>query len=161
MPPFALTSPSAPLTDGLGSAEMKPSFSGKLQPIAPIGRRLARVHMPFLTGIISNMRGADLATSDDFLVDTGAAITILGLKYRCLFSAQVPYDHMQITYGRGANISLQVFECHIKIAGLKKMLIKAAIDPNFSNHGVLGTSGFIEQFASIALVNKSKTIHFF
>jgi len=117
--------------------------------------------MPVLDVIVENLAGEDLMCSDEFLVDTGASVSVVGRKYEGLFKSQSIYDTISIQYGTGATKNLNIYECYFKIAKKKRILTHVAFDPELRTKPLLGNSGFIDKLKSLAIVSESKKVHYY
>ncbi len=140
---------------------MKPTFSGAItyrNQVFNLNKR--PLYMPVLHAIVRNMFDQDIGSTEQFLIDTGASISILTNKYSTLFKNDKQIDTMVIQYGREKPVTISVYNAKLKIKNTPEISLKMAIDPNVP-YSVLGNVDFIERFRSIAIVNIKKNVHFF
>lgn len=91
-----------------------------------------------------------------FLLDTGAAITILNRQFNNLFEdGKTPLlDNTKILYGGGAKV-LPVYNVELKIDGFNFKTV-AAHDSEMYLDSLLGHYGFINDFRSINMSGQRK-----
>ncbi len=120
-------------------------------------------YMPYVYGVIINPHnGQQNKVAQLFLVDTGAAITILNRSFDFLFKGnQTPIiDNMPIQYGRSllsdgkpVSVVLPIYNLKLKIKGFE-FDIHAAYDKNIATHSLLGHLGFLNNFAHLGISQK-------
>ncbi|WP_133994813.1 pepsin/retropepsin-like aspartic protease family protein [Dinghuibacter silviterrae] len=113
-------------------------------------------YMTYIDGIVINPQ-ANLKTytPQEFIVDTGAAITILNRRLSLLFTSQTPIiDYVTIQYG-GNSVKLPVYQVIIKIKGIE-FNVPAAYDKNMSLTSLLGHFGFLNNFEHFGISKKRK-----
>ncbi len=141
---------------------MKPAFSCKItfqMKVLNTGQR--SLYMATLDALVMNMLDEDIGVTERFLVDTGAAFSVLSGKYETLFKHAKPVDTIKVQYGSGDTRNLPVFDAKLKIKQIEAMSLKIAIDRNLKTRSLLGNVDFIDRFRSIAIVNHKKSVHFF
>jgi hypothetical protein len=112
---------------------------------------------PIIDAIVTNLHnGQETLTTERFLVDSGASLSILGPSLGNLFSDTVPFDSFYVAYGSGTK-QLDVFKVKLTMQGGYQIEILAALDTTlrFKNHLLGVTKGF-EHFDHLVLNNKSK-----
>ncbi|MCP4367418.1 MAG: hypothetical protein GY797_04780 [Deltaproteobacteria bacterium] len=117
--------------------------------------------MTTLDALIMNMLDQDIGVTERFLVDTGAAFSVLNGKYEKLFKQAKQVDTIKVQYGSGSPRNLPVFDAKLKVKHIEAMPLKIAIDRNLKTRSLLGNVDFIDRFRSIAIVNNKKRVHFF
>ncbi len=126
--------------------------------------------MPILDAIVMNMLDEDIGVTERFLLDTGAAFSVLGGKYEKLFKQARQTDTIAVQYGHGTQRLLPVFDAKLKVKHIEAMSLKIAVDRNLKMpssgnlkmpSSLLGNVDFIDRFRSIAIVNNKKKVHFF
>ncbi|MCP4108669.1 MAG: hypothetical protein GY749_24500 [Desulfobacteraceae bacterium] len=117
--------------------------------------------MATLDAIVMNMLDEDIGVTERFLIDTGAAFSILNGKYEKLFKQARQVDTIKVQYGSGSTRNLPVFDAKLKVKNIEAMSLKIAIDRNLKTSSLLGNVNFIDKFKSIAIVNNKKKVHFF
>jgi hypothetical protein len=116
------------------------------------------LYLPVISAIVLNKeKEIDFGTTDRFLFDTGASITILGSKYCDFLKDTKPIDSLEIIYGTGKK-KLPVYEIAIKIQSYT-FDIKAALDESLAfTMSLLGYFSFMDQFNNIVLNPQDKKI---
>jgi predicted aspartyl protease len=90
-----------------------------------------------------------------FLIDTGAALTILNRQFNRLFEdGQTPEDTTEIMYGGGLR-KLPVYEVELKIDG-HSIKVLAAHDDKMALDSLLGHYNFLNDFDSFNLSGKRR-----
>ncbi len=91
------------------------------------------LYMPVLSGIIINInKNKLLINTGVFLVDSGAAISILGPKYTKLFQDDTPCDSQRLQYvGVDEEKIRNIYKAKIKIEGFSFDL-RVAIEEEFN-----------------------------
>lgn len=112
------------------------------------------LYLPMLNGLVYNpVTNIEDTSTEIFLVDTGASITILRPKFTSLFSPINQIDYQYVQYGNNV-VKLPVYEIGLKIKGYD-FKIYAAIDNNLNmKHSLLGHYNFFQSFDFI--INNSK-----
>jgi predicted aspartyl protease len=92
-----------------------------------------------------------------FLIDTGAAITILNLSFNSFIemSKLIQIDEMEIQYGAGKVKKLPVYKLRLSIKG-NIYDIKAAHDKELTLTSLIGMYGFINDLDTL-VVSKDTT----
>ena len=118
-----------------------------------LGRHLNRerrgLYMPHIDGLIADpISGMDMGVTQSFLIDSGAAITILGPACAGFLNNLPVYDHFLAQYGQGQKRNLPVYELNLLIKGYV-FDIKAALDPLLKTTNLLGTLHGLEKFRAV------------
>ncbi len=104
-------------------------------------------------------------TSQNFLVDTGASITILGgIKYKSFLQELQPVDQILIQYGSGFRKRINVYEVFLMLYGERFEILAAYDDKLNFTHSLLGNCGFMDQFRSVVVnynVRETKLIRYY
>jgi predicted aspartyl protease len=91
-----------------------------------------------------NLQESELAVN--FLIDTGASMTILQSNLKDLFNGTKRIDVLKMYYGNGPEKNLNVYEIKIRIKG-EEFNIQAALDEEFThNYSLLGVTKGLDQF---------------
>jgi len=110
--------------------------------------------MPIITGIIVKNKNIDFDTTDIFLVDSGAAISLLNSKYSSFFSDSEIIGYQSVQYGTGPKKKLPLYNVGIKVQGHYFDLI-AAID-NDLPYLLIGNYSFLDQFDNVIMCPKTQ-----
>jgi hypothetical protein len=125
---------------------IKKQFSA---PINILKGQNGRVRMPYIDVLVFNpVSKRDNATTEKFLVDSGASITILNSKFARLLQETPPEEEIIIQYGQSKTGSLPVYRVVLKIQGYHLETI-AAYDANLKTHSLLGHCGFFDKHFDI------------
>ena len=105
---------------------------------------IAYVHyQPRINGLVI-FNGQKAYTTNEFILDTGASITILNAKFNFLFKEVKPQTYTRIMYG-GNTKDLPVYEIELKIEG-NLFKLKAAHDNEMELTSLLGHFDFLNTF---------------
>jgi hypothetical protein len=109
-------------------------------------KTISPYYMSYIEGIVINPHnGKKTLTTKQFIVDTGAAITILNSSFKFLFvDNDTPIiEHVNIHYGGGITKSpLPVYMIKLKIKGVE-FNFPAAYDESMKLTSLLGHFGFL------------------
>ncbi len=141
---------------------MRPKFSCNLSFLMKVLVKEKRsLYMPILDAIVINMLDEDIGRTEKFIVDTGAAFSVLRGNYNDLFRKAKQADTIEVQYGSGDSKFLPVYDAKLKVKNIEPISLKVAIDNNLKTHSLLGNVDFIDRFKSIAIVNNTRKVHFF
>jgi len=141
---------------------MKPTFSCNLTfQMKVLQKEKRSLYMPILYAIVMNMSDEDIGMTEKFIMDTGAAFSVLRGNYQNLFGKANPVDSINVQYGSGDSKSLPVYNAKLKVKNVEPISLKVAIDQNLKTFSLLGNIDFIDRFKSIAIVNNTRKVHFF
>lgn len=99
-------------------------------------------------------------STERFLVDSGASLTILGPRLANVFKDSIPVDNYPIRYGSGPIVKLDVFEVILTIKGYEFNIL-AAFDPKLAiKHHLLGVTKGFDQFHHVLLNNQHRITKF-
>lgn len=118
-------------------------------------------YMIFIDGIVTNPHNnKKTMTTKTFIVDTGAAITVLNSSFGFLFSENdTPViDHVNIHYGGGVTKEpLPVYLIKLKIKGVE-FEFPAAFDKNMQLPSLLGHFGFLNSLEHLGVSKQRKKL---
>jgi hypothetical protein len=118
-------------------------------------------YMTYIDGIVSNPHNdKKTITAKRFIVDTGAAITVLNSSFGFLFhDNDTPIiDHVNIQYGGGATKEpLPVYLIKLKIKGVE-FEFPAAFDKHMQLTSLLGHYGFLNSLEHLGISKQRKKL---
>ncbi len=120
----------------------------------------AGYYMTYVEGIVTNPHNKKKTlTVHKFIVDTGAAISILNRRFKSLFDkSTLPITHVNIHYGGGITREpLPVYKVIIKIKGVEFELL-AAFDKNMTLTSLLGHHGFLNELEHLGISKKNRKL---
>jgi hypothetical protein len=116
----------------------------ELKPLAITLNNTAYIHyQPRINGLVI-FNGQKAYTINEFILDTGASITILNAKFNFLFKDTKPQSYTRIMYG-GSTKDLPVYDIELKIEG-NLFNLKAAHDSEMELTSLLGHFDFLNTF---------------
>jgi hypothetical protein len=74
----------------------------------PFERSFKSLYMPTMSGIVINSLGQEYKTTEKFLLDTGAAVSLLSSRYSELFN-YAPCDTLKVQYANGPQKRINIF----------------------------------------------------
>lgn len=112
--------------------------------------------MPTVDAVVTNIEtGNSIPYTEEFLIDSGASISILGPSLKYLFNNTKPVNKHRVIYGSGYK-DLEVFKIKLEIKGYGFELL-AAIDDGFKfAFHILGLTKGLSHFNHIVLNNDQK-----
>ncbi len=115
-------------------------------------------YMPYIKGSVTNLNnGKRTLYASDFIIDTGASITILNHKFAFLFEDDNNIiDYISVQYG-GNNKELPVYKIELKLQG-HSFILPAAFDKDMQLTSLLGHFEFLNTFEHIGMSKKRKKI---
>lgn len=116
-------------------------------------------YMTYIEGTVANPHNdKKTLTIKKFIVDTGAAITILNSSFGFLFKdSDTPIvEYVNIQYG-GNTVSLPVYDVNLKIKGIE-FKIPAAFDKNMTLTSLLGHFGFLNELEHLGISKQRKKL---
>lgn len=119
-------------------------------------KRGSKYYMAFASAVVinrNNNRNSNI--SHRFLLDTGAAITILNNKFTALFQDDKPIDEIQVQYGSSKK-NLPIYPIRLMIKGYS-FDIDAAFDAQLALPSLLGQHNFFNNLKSFSLNFQTKT----
>jgi hypothetical protein len=123
---------------------IKKEFSAPI--ILNLKGKNGRVRMPYIDVVVHNPfpeSKKDNPTTERFIVDSGASITILNSRFTELLKDTPPESETIIQYGQGKTSRLPVYRVVLKIQGYHLETV-AAYDANLKTDSLLGHYGFFD-----------------
>ena len=122
-------------------------------------RNYSRYYYPIIPSIVSNPANSKSISpsTEDFVFDSGASITILHERNRHLFDPGDEIEEMTVSFG-GSNQKLKVYNIELKIDGYNFPMI-AALSKKLNNRYSL--LGYFEGFNNLDIIvmhNRKKEI---
>jgi hypothetical protein len=118
-------------------------------------------YMTYIEGIVTNpYNGKKIMNIKQFIVDTGAAITVLNSSFGFLFNDnQTPVlEYVNLHYGGGPTRDpLPVYLIRLKIKG-EEFELPAAFDKNMNLTSLLGHYGFLNSFEHLGISKLRKKL---
>ena len=118
-------------------------------------------YMSYIEGVVANpVNDKKTLTIHRFIIDTGAAITILNRSFSFLFKdGKTPIvDYVNIHYGGGISREpLPVYNVVLKIRGIE-FKIPAAFDKNMTLTSLLGHFGFLNEIEHFGISKKRRKL---
>jgi hypothetical protein len=127
-------------------------------------------YYPIIEGFVENPHKKDgydsfiRSTVQEFVIDTGASINILGRVFNRIFDEETPIvDYTLIRYGTGQATKLPIYKVNLKLivdggnAVLENILF--AYDKQLETH-VLGNFGFINDLEHFSISKKRRKLTF-
>jgi predicted aspartyl protease len=97
----------------------------KKQPL-PLRSYPVHVDHPLIDVVLKNLTTNEVDTvTQNFIVDTGAAISILNKRYKDFLSGMTPVDFVRVRYGAGGEKQLPVYKVGMIIKGRELHLLAA------------------------------------
>jgi len=120
-------------------------------------KKISRRFDPIIPVILKNPNtNEETKFTHNFLVDTGASISILTSSYKEFVKKMKPIDFLEIRYGAGTIRKVPIYEIIFIIKGIETKSIVAYDDKAHSL--LLGIYGFLDKFAYNLLDHSSKKI---
>jgi len=114
------------------------------------------LHFPVLPGVVQNVATKKESQAFDFLIDSGASISILNAKFHDLFADTKHDKKIIITYGANREKELPVYQAKIFIQGAEYNILVGLDDQLSFRFSILGTYTFLEKFDSVVLNYKKR-----
>lgn len=118
-------------------------------------------YMTYIVGVVTNPHNnKKTMVAKDFIVDTGAAITILNSSFSFLFKdSDTPIiEYVNIQYGGGISREpLPVYMIKLKIKGIE-FDFPAAFDKNMKLTSLLGHFGFLNSLEHFGISKQRKKL---
>lgn len=115
-------------------------------------------YMTYIEGVVTNPYNDKKTFIKPFLVDTGAAITVLNSSFGFLFheSGTPIIEHVNLHYGGGVTRDpLPVYLIKLKIKGVE-FEFPAAFDKNMQLTSLLGHFGFLNSLEHLGISKNRK-----
>lgn len=132
-------------------------FPYKIQSRILNKERHSRYYYPIVPAIIEipEINVSSAPFTENFLIDSGAAISILHQRNKRFFESATPFDTTNIIFGN-SEVKLNVYKIKLKIEGTK-IGISVALAKNMKiNYSLLGYFQGIEAFDHFVMNNKKR-----
>lgn len=107
--------------------------------------------IPIIRGILVKNQTIDFNIVDEFLVDTGAAISLLPDRYSSFLSDSRIIGDYKVQYGQGGINCLPLYNVGIRIQGLYYFEFVAALDKNLKLNPLIGNQTFLDTFDNVIM----------
>ncbi len=132
-------------------------FPYKIQSRTLNKERHSRYHYPIVPAIIEipEINVSSAPFTENFLIDSGASISILHQRNKRFFESATPFDTTNIVFGN-SEVKLDVYKIRLKIEGTE-IGISVALAKNMKiNYSLLGYFQGIEAFDIFVMNNKKR-----
>ena len=119
--------------------------------------RYSRSHYPIIPAIIGipEVGISSAPFTEEFLIDSGASISIIHQRNKRLFESAKPIDTTNIIFGN-SKVTLDVYNVTLKIQGTQMEIIAALAKNLQFKYSLLGYFRGIESFDIFVMNNKKK-----